>query len=224
MPSYVRQQGARSHRNRREDRRKITCRPRFRSNLPKTSAKKGARKVSTRRPEGLYSVLGVCVGASARELKEAYKKQCLLLHPDKNVNETPQKRAARTVRLREVQEAFNVLREPESRRKYDRSLGLSACEGESKNALKSTLYRRKLDVETLVEDASLQVAKRHAYIFVNPESAAPGKWIECQKEGKTIVGRWTRTIGKVQRYAVLERQRSDMQRDRRLNGLFCVKL
>mmetsp|Transcript_19564 Transcript_19564/g.28987 ORF Transcript_19564/g.28987 Transcript_19564/m.28987 type:complete len:261 (-) Transcript_19564:85-867(-) len=62
-----------------------------------------------------YELLGVTKDASSTQIKRAYRKACLLHHPDKN----PNNREEAEERFKAVTEAYEVLSEPEKRRRYD---------------------------------------------------------------------------------------------------------
>src|SRR5437870_9433392 len=61
-----------------------------------------------------YEVLGVGRGATAEELKRAYRKLALQYHPDRN-NGDPQSEA----RFKEINEAYEVLSDQSKRQRYD---------------------------------------------------------------------------------------------------------
>jgi molecular chaperone DnaJ len=61
-----------------------------------------------------YEVLGVQRGATADELKKAYRKLALQFHPDKN----PGNKAAEE-KFKEISEAYEVLSDSERRQRYD---------------------------------------------------------------------------------------------------------
>jgi DnaJ-class molecular chaperone len=64
-----------------------------------------------------YAVLGISRGAHAREIKSAYRELVKKWHPDLH----PDDRASRT-KMQEINEAYEVLGDPEKRRAYDQGI------------------------------------------------------------------------------------------------------
>src|SRR5205807_10060321 len=62
----------------------------------------------------LYDTLGVKKGASADEIKKAYRKLAAKYHPDRNPGD-----ASAEEKFKEVQNAYDVLSDSEKRKQYD---------------------------------------------------------------------------------------------------------
>jgi hypothetical protein len=69
----------------------------------------------SRKGKTLYDVLGVLPSASSQEIRRAFRRRALQLHPDVN----PQPDA--TERFKELNRAYQTLSDPYSRARYDRS-------------------------------------------------------------------------------------------------------
>jgi len=62
----------------------------------------------------LYAILSVSQNASFEELRKNYKALCLSCHPDKHGGDTR--------RFQELQKAWDILKDPQSRTLYDHTL------------------------------------------------------------------------------------------------------
>ena len=73
--------------------------------------------------EDYYDILGLSKGASAAEIKKAYRKKALQYHPDKNPGD-----AKAEEMFKKAAEAYEVLSDPDKKAKYDQ-FGHAAFEG-----------------------------------------------------------------------------------------------
>merc|ERR1712002_1007103 len=75
-----------------------------------------ATNTTQKRTKNLYEVLNVTPQSSQKQIKTAYYRLCVELHPDKNagISKDPEKFA-------EVNEAYKVLSDPIAKKTYDRS-------------------------------------------------------------------------------------------------------
>jgi len=62
-----------------------------------------------------YEVLGIAKGATEAEIKKAYRKKAMEFHPDKNQGDK-----AAEEKFKEVNEAYEVLSDPQKKDRYDR--------------------------------------------------------------------------------------------------------
>ena len=62
----------------------------------------------------LYSVLGVAKGASADEIKKAYKKLAMKYHPDRNAGDKTSE-----TKFKEINNAYETLSDAKKRKQYD---------------------------------------------------------------------------------------------------------
>ena len=67
-----------------------------------------------------YEVLGLSENASEAEIKAAYRKLALKWHPDKFATKSQKEREEANQKMKEVNQAYEVLSDPEKRKNYDR--------------------------------------------------------------------------------------------------------
>lgn len=75
-----------------------------------------------------YEVLGLQKGASADEIKGAYRKAALKWHPDRWVNGSEAEKKTAEEKFKEASEAYSVLSDPDKKAKYDQ-FGFAGVEG-----------------------------------------------------------------------------------------------
>ena len=75
-----------------------------------------------------YEVLGLQKGASADDIKGAYRKAALKWHPDRWVSGTDAEQKTAEEKFKEASEAYSVLSDPDKRAKYDQ-FGFAGVDG-----------------------------------------------------------------------------------------------
>lgn len=66
-----------------------------------------------------YEILGVDKNASEDDIKKSYRKLALKYHPDRLVNKSEEEKKEAESKFKEITEAYDVLSNPEKKRKYD---------------------------------------------------------------------------------------------------------
>src|ERR1700722_9737738 len=70
-----------------------------------------------------YNTLDISKGATAEEIKKAYRKKAVKFHPDKNPGDSEAEK-----KFKEISEAYEVLSDEKKRQTYDR-YGKDALQG-----------------------------------------------------------------------------------------------
>ena len=104
------------------------CRRRGRARARTTSAALGKPRVFASSATDPYVLLGVSRTATAKEIKSAYRKKALELHPD--VNKAPDA----TKRFNEVKEAYQTLMDGNGTRTRERASGTSGRSASGRSA------------------------------------------------------------------------------------------
>jgi curved DNA-binding protein CbpA len=66
-----------------------------------------------------YTILGISNNSSEHEIKNAYRKLILIMHPDKNISKTEHDKNNKINSFVLINEAYNVLKEPNLRKIYN---------------------------------------------------------------------------------------------------------
>lgn len=76
------------------------------------------KKLNSQEKKDYYKVLGIQKNATEKDIKKAYRKLAMKWHPDKHSQDEDSKKKANKM-FREINEANDVLSNPEKRRRYD---------------------------------------------------------------------------------------------------------
>merc|ERR1712080_286563 len=69
---------------------------------------------------GYYKLLEVEASASIKEIQASFRRQAMLWHPDLHQNASPNDIKEATIKFKKIMEAYQVIRNPEKRKVYDR--------------------------------------------------------------------------------------------------------
>ena len=105
-----------------------------------------------------YDILGVSFTASRMEIKRAYNKKVILVHPDK----TNQPNSSSE--FIQLQEAYEILSSPESRKEYDESLPellktTRIPKKSKKDPYPNCIWTRNGNIFTLINSCSKETLK-----------------------------------------------------------------
>ena len=105
-----------------------------------------------------YSVLGVKRNADADEIKAAWRTKAKSVHPDANQDDP-----LATTRFAEIGQAYEVLKDPERRKRYDTAAEMHQTIMEQRNAARAAAERAraaKANAEKVMEELAQAEAQR----------------------------------------------------------------
>jgi DnaJ-domain-containing protein 1 len=107
-----------------------------------------------------YQLLGIAPQASGSSVKSAYRKQAMKHHPDKVANESSGIRRLSEQEIRKLNEAYEVLMQPERRQLYDLCLnqGRDFHQAEADAKPESSAERNAREAEELLLSRALRAS------------------------------------------------------------------
>jgi curved DNA-binding protein CbpA len=105
-----------------------------------------------------YEILRVPEDASSAEIQQAFHDLSLRCHPDRFVEEGPEVAAAASSVFKRAAEAYNILRKPAFRKRYDTELQ----KGQLKLDERAVETKKQYEQRTLFMIARTMKAKQHA--------------------------------------------------------------
>lgn len=129
-----------------------------------------------------YEILGVSKDATHDAIKKAYKKLSIKWHPDKHMNESPNKQKEAEEKFKDINEAYEVLSDPKKRQEYDNPMSsmfdFFSFFGNNHKVQKGTdvLININLTIEDFYNNST-----KHLKYFVNKRCS------HCNGEGGTTV-------------------------------------
>lgn len=116
----------------------------------------------------LYEILGVDVGASVDEIKSAYRRQANIHHPDKE--------GGSEEKFKEIEEAYRILRDVNSRAAYD-AMGTVKATVPNEEAAKELLKIEFLTLISSNEMIAVDIFTHMAKVF-RQKQVEPGNAIQ----------------------------------------------
>lgn len=139
-----------------------------------------------------YRVLGVKREASAQQIKNAYRKQAKMHHPDAHTGKSPEEQNAHAQQMQRVNEAYEVLSDPEERAYYD-AHGVSRKQREQASKEPMTpIEERILNLFTSVFNPLEQDPRREKYATMMRQMAE-----RSRREASNEVNRMKSAIEKI---------------------------
>lgn len=176
-----------------------------------------------RRPTGYYRVLEVLPSASASEIKKAYFRLSLACHPDKAT--CPQQRSACTRNQQLLNEAYEVLKEPESRKLYDRkltSLGLGILIEGNINTHKARVFRHRLSHDEKKVVSSINSARKRIDSCRLSQRLKKAPTLNRKVHSTKITTRRSRAVAPGSTWLILKRSRAERKADKRRGKFVAV--
>ena len=131
-------------------------------------------------PLDYYDVLGVEKDATARKIKEAYRANAFRYHPDRQADD-----AAAAEKMKQLNEAYAVLSNPDKRRDYDmlrRQYGSSAHRQFRQNYSEQDIFKDS-DVWRVFEEMAKQSGFRGFEEVFRPFYGQGFQHFECRRPG-----------------------------------------
>jgi len=127
-----------------------------------------------------YKIFGVAQNADLNLITAKYKKLIKILHPDLNPGLTEDGSKMLNLIFRKITSAFNILRSPEERKKYDQALLLSrrvkdrlliSNQSQSEQSAKNLFYKKVLEIQNLIDQQKYREAvrflKKYNFMFAD---------------------------------------------------------
>ena len=119
-----------------------------------------------------YKILEISFGASAEEIKLAYKRQAMKWHPDRNPNQDV------TSIMQDINEAYNILKNPTTKQRYDKEYNIYKQETHSSHKAEYKVHDEDLekDISNARKEASEYVREFMNELKTQTKIASSAAW------------------------------------------------